>query len=67
MKKIFIIQTFDLRHGSMSVSPVCFSSEEEALKYVHNSMRIKCRNQNLTWEQVRRLYTYNVLSLDFLI
>ncbi len=66
MKKVFIIQKFDLKRGLFSTPSVCFSTESEALHYSNEYKRICSETEGIDLDIIDKHYIFSILPLDLL-
>lgn len=64
MKKVFIIQTLDLKHSGCLISPSCFKSEKMALQHVNEMKRVYADLAGIDIDSIEKRYVFNVLTLD---
>lgn len=66
MKKVFIIQKFNLKYGYVSVHHYCFESESDALHAVDELKHISSETEMINIEDIDKYYVFNVLPIEIL-
>lgn len=64
MKTIYLIQTFHLTQGIITMGKFAFNSIHDARKHIADLKRIYCETEKLSVEDIEKKYVFNILTAE---
>lgn len=64
MKTIYLIQTFHLTQGIITMGNFAFENIHDARKHISNMKRIYSETEELSVEDIEKKYVFNILTAE---
>lgn len=64
MKTIYLIQTFHLTQGIITMGNFAFNSIQDARKHISDVKRIYSETEELSFEEIEKKYVFNILTAE---
>ena len=64
MKTIYLIQTFHLNQGIITMGKFAFNSIHDARKHIAEMKRIFSETEELSVEDIEKKYVFNILTAE---
>lgn len=64
MKTIYLIQTFHLNQGIITMGKFAFNSIHDARKHIADMKRIYSETEELSLEDIETKYVFNILTVE---